>query len=267
LKKEIHFNNSVTVFTRNIAWGIVAGFLIATGVLTMGISLLAGFFNLDWLISIFSVTISGSSQICTLSFNSLTLLRVVLASILSYILILKGLIKMTGYKINFAANTITITADFETKAKAAMYSTVYKEAVERVFYQNGKYMTLTKKEWSEISDWIYDYYFSTRKPPFPLNGSIDGGDRIIEIKFDELEIVDASGIAGYNRANNAERNKMHNKEMGRKKVEENAKQLQGNIWTTQEILSQGFSRAKLDNMVKHGFIKRLKQGHYERNLL
>jgi len=151
--------------------------------------------------------------------------------------------------------------------KAAMYSNVYKEAVERVFYQNGKYMTLTKKDWSEISDWIYDYYFSNRKPPFPHNGSIDGGDRVIEIKFDELEIVDSSGIAGYNRANNAERNKMHNKEIGRKKVEENAKQLQGNSWTTQEILSQGFSRAKLDNMVKHGFIKRLKQGHYERNLL
>jgi len=71
----------VNVFTRNVAWGIVAGFLIATGGLTMGISLLAGFFNLDWLISVFSVTISGSSQICTLAFDGLILLRVVLASV------------------------------------------------------------------------------------------------------------------------------------------------------------------------------------------
>ena len=70
----------VTLFTRNIAWGIVAGFLIATGGLTMGVALFANHFGFDWLINIFSITISGSSQICTLSFSGLILLRVILAS-------------------------------------------------------------------------------------------------------------------------------------------------------------------------------------------
>jgi hypothetical protein len=151
--------------------------------------------------------------------------------------------------------------------KADKYSGVYKEAAQRMYYQNGKYMTLTATERREISDWIYEYYMSNRKPPFPLNGSIGGGDRIIRIDYDDVEMVDASGIAGYNKAHNAERNIIHNKEMGYNKVKNNAEQLRGNSWTTQEILSQGFSRTQLDNMVKHGFIGRLKRGFYERNIV
>ena len=149
--------------------------------------------------------------------------------------------------------------------KADNYAAVYKQAAQLMYYQNGRYMTLPAKERKAISDWIYEYYMSERKPPFPLCGAIGGGDRVIEIDFDDVVIVDASGIAGYNRTHNTERNKIHNKEIGRRKVEKNVEQLQGDKWTTQEILSQGFSRAKLDNMVKHGFIRRLKQGHYERN--
>ena len=71
----------VTVFTRNIAWGVVAAFLIATGGLSMGIAMLARLLHLDWLTSVFSFTISGSSGLCTLSFNALIFFRVLLASV------------------------------------------------------------------------------------------------------------------------------------------------------------------------------------------
>lgn len=71
----------IVLFTRNIAWGIFAGFLIATGGLAMGIALLAEFLGWGWLVNIFSVTISGASALCTLTFSPATLLRVLLAGV------------------------------------------------------------------------------------------------------------------------------------------------------------------------------------------
>lgn len=71
----------IVVFTRNTAWGIFAGFLIATGGLAMGISLLANFLGWNWLVSIFSVSISGSSALCSLVFSPVILVRVVLAGV------------------------------------------------------------------------------------------------------------------------------------------------------------------------------------------
>lgn len=71
----------VVVFTRNIAWGIFAGFLIATGGFAMGISLLADFLGWNWLVNIFSITISGASALCTLIFSPVILLRVLFASV------------------------------------------------------------------------------------------------------------------------------------------------------------------------------------------
>lgn len=69
----------VLVFTRNTAWGIVAGFLIATGGLAMGIQILGDLLGWGWLVNIFSVTISGSSALCTFSFSPLIFFRVVIA--------------------------------------------------------------------------------------------------------------------------------------------------------------------------------------------
>ncbi len=70
----------ILVFTRNTAWGITAGFLIATGGLAMGVSLLGEWLNWGWLVNIFSVTISGAAALCTLSFSLLAFLRVLCAS-------------------------------------------------------------------------------------------------------------------------------------------------------------------------------------------
>ena len=68
----------VAYFTRNIAWTLFAGFLIATGGLTMGISLFAQKFGLDWMETIFSVMISGAAKICTMTFEPIIFIRVLL---------------------------------------------------------------------------------------------------------------------------------------------------------------------------------------------
>lgn len=68
----------VAFFTRNIAWSLTAGFLIATGGLTMGVALFAEAFNLGWIVNIFSVTVSGAAKICTMTFNPIIFLRVLL---------------------------------------------------------------------------------------------------------------------------------------------------------------------------------------------
>lgn len=66
----------VSFFTRNMAWTMFVGFLIATGGLTMGISLFAQAFGLEWIETVFSVLISGAAKLCSMQFDSIILLRV-----------------------------------------------------------------------------------------------------------------------------------------------------------------------------------------------
>lgn len=71
----------VALFTRSTAWGIVSGFLIATGGLVMGIAMFAEAFGLHWLTNtIYSVTVSGASALGSLSFNGLIFLQVLLVA-------------------------------------------------------------------------------------------------------------------------------------------------------------------------------------------
>lgn len=71
----------VLIFTRNMAWGIVAAFLIATGGLAMGVAMLAEWTGFLWLKTIFSVAISGASSLCTLTVQPVVFLRVLLATV------------------------------------------------------------------------------------------------------------------------------------------------------------------------------------------
>lgn len=66
----------VSFFTRNMAWTMFVGFLIATGGLTMGISLFAQAFGLEWIETVFSVLISGAVKLCSMQFDPIILLRV-----------------------------------------------------------------------------------------------------------------------------------------------------------------------------------------------
>jgi hypothetical protein len=150
--------------------------------------------------------------------------------------------------------------------KAEKYNAVYKETARLMYYQNGNYMTLTAKERGAISDWIYEYYFSSRKPPLPLPGEIPNGDLQFTVDFEnDVELVKAYDLKTEMGAFNKEHNDRRNKDMGRNKSKDRFEELEGDTWTTQEILSQGFSRKTLDTFVRHGFIKRIKQGHYVRN--
>lgn len=47
----------------------------------MGISLFAQAFHLEWIETVFSVLISGAAKICTMSFDPLILVRVLLTSL------------------------------------------------------------------------------------------------------------------------------------------------------------------------------------------
>lgn len=68
----------VSFFTRNMAWTMFVGFLIATGGLTMGISLFAQAFGMEWIETVFSVLISGAAKLCSMQFDSIILLRVLI---------------------------------------------------------------------------------------------------------------------------------------------------------------------------------------------
>lgn len=71
----------VSLFTRNVAWTLFVGFLIATGGLTMGISLFAQAFGLGWIETVFSVMISGAAKICSMTFHPLIFVRVLLTAL------------------------------------------------------------------------------------------------------------------------------------------------------------------------------------------
>ena len=68
----------VALFTRNMAWSVIAGFLVATGGLTMGASMLAEMLHMPWIETAFSFTISGTAQLCSMVFSPAALIHIVL---------------------------------------------------------------------------------------------------------------------------------------------------------------------------------------------
>ena len=70
----------VNLFTRNTAAGIIAGFLVATGGLSMGFVLFAQMINMDSLGRISDFLISGVSQMATLTFSASTFFQIVAVS-------------------------------------------------------------------------------------------------------------------------------------------------------------------------------------------
>ena len=145
------------------------------------------------------------------------------------------------------------------------YDSFFDEAVKSIFYQNGKYLTLTKKEYKTVWEWFYQYH-NDGVTPFPYNGKMPNADLQFTIDFEkDIEIVDNIDL----KINMKEYNKVHNKEhnrevIGRKKVEQTFSRLVGDEWTRQEILKQGFNQNNLDNFVKYGLIERIKRGCYRR---
>lgn len=129
-----------------------------------------------------------------------------------------------------------------------------------LYYQNGLYMTLPGKESKLLKTWVFQYLTNGCEPfPLPLDDDIPDGDYSFTIDFvRDTEIVRAYDLKNEMAQYNAENNAAHNQALGRRQTEERFERLEGDAWTTQEILAQGFSRKTLDKFVKYGLIKRIR---------
>ena len=149
--------------------------------------------------------------------------------------------------------------------RAELFSRALDGGIMRLSYQNGLYLTLPGEEYKTLKEWVYQYLFDGRTS-FPYMGDIPDGDYSFTVDFDtDIEIVHAYDLKQDMGQYNREHNAAHNKEMGRIQTEKRFGNLQGDAWTKQEILDQGFSQKTLDKFVKHGLIKRVKRGCYVRN--
>ena len=71
----------VALFTRNMAWSILAGFLVSTGGLTMGAAMLAEMLHMPWIETAFSFTISSTARLCSMTFEPVMFIRILLTCI------------------------------------------------------------------------------------------------------------------------------------------------------------------------------------------
>ena len=133
-------------------------------------------------------------------------------------------------------------------------------AMLRLYYQNGFYLTVPKAVRLEIVKWMYQY-LRDGATPFPFTGDMGSEEYTFTIDFErDVEIVPnrvlKEDMAAYNRETNAEK--------GKARTEKRFADLQGDKWTTAELLAQGFTQRNISSFVKNGLIKRLYQGHYAR---
>lgn len=134
-------------------------------------------------------------------------------------------------------------------------------AMLRLYYQYGDYLTVPKAERVAVVKWVYQY-LTDGAAPFPLQGDMNSEEYAFTIDFEkDVEIVPnrpiKNNMAAYNVETNAEK--------GRRRVEKRFAALQGDEWTTAELMAQGFTKRNIKTFAECGLIKRLYQGHYMRN--
>lgn len=137
---------------------------------------------------------------------------------------------------------------------------VMQGAMLRLYYQSPYYLTIPKAVRVAVVKWVYQF-LKDGAAPFPFAGDMGGEEYTFTIDFEkDVEIVPNRAIqedmAAYNRETNAEK--------GRRRVEKCFADLQGDTWTTAELISQGFTKRNIKTFVDNGLIKRLYQGHYAR---
>ena len=71
----------ILLATRNTAVGVIAGFLVATGGLTMGAVLFGQMLGITWISNITTFFVSGAAQLPSLTFSVFTFLQVLLVSV------------------------------------------------------------------------------------------------------------------------------------------------------------------------------------------
>ena len=136
--------------------------------------------------------------------------------------------------------------------RAIEYNNTFEIASMNVFYQNKVYLTLTQDKHKVITNWIRKYLLSG-KGELEYYGLMPNSDISFTIDFDnDIEILKQHD------------NTKHNQEIGYNRILQTFSRLEGDAWTTQEIISQGFNRGNIERFVKYGLIKRIKRGHYMR---
>lgn len=163
---------------------------------------------------------------------------------------------------------LSIAAKLLPPGQCAMeFSKALNRAIMMLSYQAGRYMTLPGPEYKALKEWVYQYLFAGRGS-FPFTGHIPDGGYSFTIDFaKDTDIVRAydlkTEMAQYNQDNNA----AHNKKLGYQQTKKRFETIQGDEWTTQELLAQNISRKTLDTFVRHGLIRRDRWGHYVRNFV
>ena len=104
-------------------------------------------------------------------------------------------------------------------------------------------------------------YLRDGTTPFPFTRDMGSDEYSFTIDFQrDVEIVPnrvlKEDMAAYNREANVEK--------GKARTEKRFADLQGDKWTTAELLAQGFTKRNIRTFTDNGLIKRLYQGHYER---
>ena len=149
-------------------------------------------------------------------------------------------------------NQLNIAKEYKGKKYKDRYEHYIDIAMQAIYYQNYKYLTLTGEADNKIKKWLYKY-LNDSNVEFPFRGKIPNSNVAFTIDFqNDTEIVKQHD------------NTQHNQELGLKKVVNTFIGLVGDEWTTQEIYSQRFNKGNLERFVKYGLIERTKRGHYKR---
>ena len=169
----------------------------------------------------------------------------------------------TGFNMDWEAWLILILHPIlQGKRKKLPTQVIVEMAMACLYYNGGKYLTLPKAERNTLVKWIYDCIYDNTTP-FPFQGMINGEHYEFTIDFKkDIEIERSYDLS----TEMAEYNRTHNAQRAARQVQNRFEQLKGDCWTTAELKAQGFTTRNINTFIKHGLIKRLYQGHYQRIL-
>lgn len=133
-------------------------------------------------------------------------------------------------------------------------------AMSKLYYQSGHYLTVPQVERKAVVKWIYQY-IKNQSTPFPLQGDMESEEYTFTIDFDrdtalKENVAIGEDMATYNREQNAAK--------GQRRTQKLFATVQGDEWTTAQLLAQGFSKSNIKTFEKNGLIKRRYQGRYMR---
>ena len=152
--------------------------------------------------------------------------------------------------------------------KASQYDNLgINRCMDKLYYQNGVYLTLPKEENSVLRAWLIQYY-KGENAAFPYTGNMPLSDLEFTIDFQkDVDIVkvydlkEPAQMAQYNTEHNARRNKERNTPL----VLEKFALLDGvDEWRRKDIIALGLFDKDINNFMEHGLIIKTGWGKYAR---